>query len=338
MKELGLFGLTIPEEYGGLGLTMEEEALVIMALGQTSPAFRSLFGTTMGIGSQGIVIDGTERAEAALPAAARHAARSIASFALTEPEAGSDAASLRTTALRDGDHYVLNGTKRFITNAPQAGIFTVMARTDPARKGRARHLRVHRRARHAGHQLGKPDKKMGQNGAHTCDVIFEDCPRAGGELIGGSEGAGFKTAMKVLDKGRIHIAAVCVGVGRAACSRDALRYAMRAQAVRPADRASSSWSRRCSPTARPRSTPRARWCWTPRAGATTASDVSTEAACAKLFASEMVRPRRRPRRADPRRRRLHRRLRHRALLPRRAPVPHLRRHERRSSSWSSPAT
>ena len=134
MKELGLFGLTIPEEYGGLGLTMEEEALVIMVMGQTSPAFRSLFGTTVGIGSQGILLDGLDWQKTKyLPKLA--SGEILASFALTEPEAGSDAASLRTTATRDGDFYVVNGTKRFITNAPHAGIFTLMARTNPENTG-----------------------------------------------------------------------------------------------------------------------------------------------------------------------------------------------------------
>ncbi len=138
MKDLGLFGLTVPEAYGGLGLTMEEEVLVMLAMGQTSPAFRSLFGTTVGIGSQGILLDGTEAQKAAyLPRLAT--GELIASFALTEPEAGSDAASLRTTAIRgtdaQGDHYIVNGSKRFITNAPQAGLFTLMARTNPADKG-----------------------------------------------------------------------------------------------------------------------------------------------------------------------------------------------------------
>ncbi|MGB8713770.1 MAG: acyl-CoA dehydrogenase family protein, partial [Onishia taeanensis] len=122
MKEMGLFGLSIPEEYGGLGLTMEEEALVAMEIGKTSPAFRSIFGTNNGIGAQGILIDGTEEQKATyVPRLAT--GEIISSFCLTEPDAGSDAASLRTTAIRDGDHYVLNGTKRYITNGPEADLF-----------------------------------------------------------------------------------------------------------------------------------------------------------------------------------------------------------------------
>ena len=134
MRELGLFGLTIPEEYGGLGITMEEEVNVAFELGQTSPAFRSLIGTNNGIGSSAILIDGTqEQKQKYLP---RYASGEIiGSFCLTEPEAGSDAASLKTSAVKDGDFYVLNGTKRFITNAPHAATFTVMARTNPDIKG-----------------------------------------------------------------------------------------------------------------------------------------------------------------------------------------------------------
>ena len=134
MKALGLFGLCIPEAYGGLGLTMEEEVRVAFELGKTSPAFRSMFGTNNGIGSQGIIMDGTPEQKAFyLPKLA--SGDMVASFALTEPGSGSDAASLATSAVLSGDHYVLNGTKRFITNAPEAGIFTVMARTDPQSKG-----------------------------------------------------------------------------------------------------------------------------------------------------------------------------------------------------------
>jgi acyl-CoA dehydrogenase len=138
MRELGLFGLSVPEEYGGLGLTMEEEVHVAFELGKTSPAFRSLIGTNNGIGSQGIIADGSEEQKRYwLPKIA--SGEVIASFALTEPEAGSDAASLRTTAVRDGDEYILNGTKRFITNAPRAGVFTLMARTGgPWRRRRER--------------------------------------------------------------------------------------------------------------------------------------------------------------------------------------------------------
>jgi acyl-CoA dehydrogenase len=224
MKEMGLFGLTVPENYGGLGLTMEEESLVMFEMGKTSPAFRSLFGTTVGIGSQGILMDGTDaQKERYLPRLAT--GEIIASFALTEPEAGSDAAALRTTAVREGDHYIVNGTKRFITNAPHAGIFTLMARTNLEDKGAGGVSAFIVEAGTPGITIGKPDKKMGHRGAHTADVIFENCRIPADSIIGGVEGKGFKTAMKVLEKGRIHIAAIAVGVAERMLD-DALRYAV----------------------------------------------------------------------------------------------------------------
>ena len=232
MRRMGLFGLTIPEAYGGLELTMEEEVRVLFELCRTSPAFRSVIGSTVGIGSQGILMDGTPEQKARyLPRLA--SGELISSFALTEPEAGSDAASLRTTAVRDGDHYVLNGTKRFITNAPQAGLLTVMARTDPATPGAGGVSAFIVETPSPGISYGRIDRKMGQQGAHTCDVIFDGCRVPATNLIGLKEGQGFKTAMKVLDKGRIHIAAVCVGVAQRILD-DALRYAMeRRQFGRP---------------------------------------------------------------------------------------------------------
>jgi len=215
MRDLGIAGLTIPTDYGGLGLSSFEEAQIVMELGWTSPAFRSVFGTNIGIGAQGIVIDGTEEQRRAyLPALA--AGELVSSFCLTEPEAGSDAASLRTTARRDGDGYVINGTKRFITNAPNAGIFTVMARSRPEIKGAEAITAFLVDANLPGISVGSPDKKMGQRGALTSDVIFDDVHVPATAIVGGPgmEGQGFKTAMKVLDRGRIHIAALCVGAAR----------------------------------------------------------------------------------------------------------------------------
>ena len=209
MGELGLFGLSIPLEYGGLGLNMSEEVQVAFQLGQTSPAFRSLIGTNNGIGSHGLIMDGTEeQKQRYLPQLA--SGEIIGCFALTEPGSGSDAASLRTSAVRDGNGYVLNGTKRFITNAPEAGLFTVFARTDADRSGADGISAFLVEAGTPGLALGQPDRKMGQQGAHTCDVIFDNCGISGDALLGAREGVGFKTAMKVLDRGRIHIAAVCV--------------------------------------------------------------------------------------------------------------------------------
>jgi acyl-CoA dehydrogenase len=211
MRELGLFGLSIPDQYGGLGLTMAEEAAVVFELGHTSLAYRSVIGTTVGIGSQSIVIDGTEaQKQEWLPKLA--SGEIISSFALTEPGAGSDAASLKTTAIREGDSYRLNGTKRYVTNAQRAGLFTVMARSESGVSGAAGISAFIVAAGSRGLTLGKNDKKMGQKGTVTCDVMFDDCIVPATNVIGGVAGRGFKTAMKVLDRGRIHISALAAGM------------------------------------------------------------------------------------------------------------------------------
>lgn len=210
MKELGLFGLSIPAEYGGLDLSMEDECLVAVELGRTSPAFRSAFGTNVGIGSQGLVMFGSDEQKARfLPGIA--SGEIITSFALTEPEAGSDSASVQTRAIRDGDAYVLNGSKRYITNANKADLFTVMARTDPNKPGGGGVSAFLAPRDLPGLSVGKPEKKMGQQGAHVCDVVFDNV-RVPAENRLGAEGEGFKVAMQVLDRGRLHISAVCVGV------------------------------------------------------------------------------------------------------------------------------
>ncbi len=285
MRRLGLFGMTIPEAHGGLGLSMSEEARVLFELCQTSPAFRSVHGTNNGIGSQGIVIDGSdEQKRKYLPRLAT--GEIIASFALTEPNAGSDAASLRTSARRAGNGWVLNGTKRFITNAPEASLFTVMARSDPENKGAGGISAFLVEAPNPGLKLGKRDRKMGQRGAHTCDVIFEDCHVPADALLGGKEGRGFKTAMKVLDRGRLHIAAVCVGVAERLL-RDSVRYAKeRHQFGEPIGnfqlvQAMLADSRTEAYAARSMVLDAAR-----RKDA--GENIATEASCCKYFASEMV--------------------------------------------------
>lgn len=214
MRSLGLFGMSIPEDFGGLGLTMEEEVIVAFELGYASPAFRSVIGTNNGIGSQGIIVDGTAaQKEYWLPRMAT--GEVIGSFALTEPDVGSDASAVKTSAVREGDHYVLNGTKRYITNAPVADVFTVMARTgQPGPSGVTAFL-VPRNT--PGLSLGAVDKKMGQRGTRTCDVIFDDCRVPADAVIGGVEGQGFKTAMKVLNRGRLHIAAICAAAAQRLC-------------------------------------------------------------------------------------------------------------------------
>ena len=209
MKALGLFGLSIAEEHGGLGLTMAEEARVAIELGRTTPAFRSAFGTNVGIGSQGLVIAGTPEQKAHwLPKIARGAI--ITSFALTEPDVGSDSGSVKTRAVRDGEVYRLSGTKRYITNADKAQLFTVMARTGEESGGRGVSAFLVPRDL-PGVSIGEPEKKMGQKGARVADVIFDDVPVPAENRLG-EEGEGFRIAMQVLDRGRLHIAAVCVGV------------------------------------------------------------------------------------------------------------------------------
>ncbi|AOB28679.1 MULTISPECIES: acyl-CoA dehydrogenase family protein [Bordetella] len=284
MRDLGLFGLSIAADYGGLGLTMEEEVRVVFELGQTSPAFRSLAGTNIGIGSQSIVLAGTDaQRQRYLPKLA--SGELIGSFALTEPDAGSDAMALRTSAVRDGDHYVLNGTKRFITNAPVAGLFSVMARTAPERRADSISCFLVE-AGTPGVTLGKPDKKMGQAGALTCDVVFDNCRVPAEALLGGQEGTGFRTSMRVLDKGRLHIAALCVGIAERLV-RDAVRYALeRKQFGQPiaefqlvqamiADSQTELYAARSMvlDAARKRDL---------------GQNVTMEAACSKLYATEMV--------------------------------------------------
>ena len=209
MKELGLFGLSIPEEFGGIGLTMAQECEVAYELGHTALAFRSVVGTNIGIGSQGILIDGTAEQKAEyLPRIA--SGDLVVSFALTEPDAGSDAASIKTKGVKDGSDYLLSGTKRFITNAPRAGAFTLMARTEGAGAGGITAFIVP--AGLPGLSLCKPDRKMGQRGTKTCDVNLDNVRVPAANIIGGEPGKGFKTAMKVLDRGRLHISALACGM------------------------------------------------------------------------------------------------------------------------------
>ncbi len=284
MRALGLFGLSIPVEYGGLGLTMEEEVLVAIELGHTSPAFRSVIGTNVGIGSQGVVMFGTPaQKDEWLPKLA--SGEAVASFALTEPGAGSDAASIRTTALRDGDHYVVNGTKRFITNANRAGMFTLMARSDPSRKGASGISAFIVPADTQGVSVGKPEKKMGQQGAHICDVNFDNA-RVPARLRLGEEGEGFKVAMQVLDRGRLHISGVCVGVAERLIE-ESVNYAREREQFGQkigefqliqamlADSKTEAYAARCMTIDAAKK----------RDGG---QNVTLESACAKYYASEMV--------------------------------------------------
>jgi acyl-CoA dehydrogenase len=224
IRSLGLFGLSIPEEYGGLGLTAEEEIMVVFELCRAAPIFRSVIATNVGIGGLSVLLDGTEeQKQKYLPGIASGAIR--ISFALTEPEAGSDAASIRTSAVRDGDAFILNGTKRFITNAPEADLFTVFARSKPEEKGAAGVTAFLVEKGTPGLALGANEKKMGQWGGHVCDVIFNNCRVPASAIVGQEEGIGFKTAMKAFDKTRTHIAALCVAAAERILE-EALNYSL----------------------------------------------------------------------------------------------------------------
>ncbi|WP_297772738.1 acyl-CoA dehydrogenase family protein [Mycobacterium sp.] len=214
-KRMGLFGYAIPQDWGGLGLNLVQDVELAMELGYTSLALRSMFGTNNGIAGQVLVGFGTDQQKSRwLEAIA--SGDVVASFALTEPGAGSNPAGLRTKAARDGDNWVISGQKRFITNAPVANLFVVFARTRPADDkgpGIAVFLVP---ADAAGVQVGAKDAKMGQEGAWTADVSFNDVRVDGGALIGGNEDIGYRAAMTSLARGRVHIAALAVGAAQRA--------------------------------------------------------------------------------------------------------------------------
>jgi acyl-CoA dehydrogenase len=286
IRALGLFGLTVPQEFGGLGLSSPEELEIVMELCWASAAFRSLIGINLGVGSQGLVHEGTAAQKAEwLPRIA--SGEVITSFALTEPHSGSDAGALLATARRDGDDYILNGTKRFITNAPYAKLITVIARTETERLPGNRHVSAFLvPADTPGVTVGKPDRKMGQAGALSADVVLEDARIPASALLGGVEGRGFKTAMSVLDRGRINVASVCVGQAkriqyeatRYACEREQFGHPLAEYQLIQAMLADSQ-ADIFAAESMVRETAR-------RLAA--GERVSMEASCAKMFASEMV--------------------------------------------------
>ncbi|OGP86282.1 MAG: acyl-CoA dehydrogenase [Deltaproteobacteria bacterium RBG_16_54_11] len=215
MRELGLFGLSIPEEYGGLGIGTLGECLVYEELSKTNAAFRSRIGTSNGIGSMGILFDGTEeQKQKYLPRIASGEWTSC--FALSEPEAGSDAGNIKMTADRDGDSFVLNGLKHFITNGDVADIATVIALTDKEKKTRGGITAFVVEKGTPGFSVGTIERKMGLRGSHTCELIFDNCRVAVEQVIGGAPliGQGFKTAMSVLDKGRLTLGASALGAAQ----------------------------------------------------------------------------------------------------------------------------
>ncbi|WP_226435180.1 acyl-CoA dehydrogenase family protein [Rhodococcus yananensis] len=209
-EEMGLFGYAIPQEWGGLGLNLMQDVELAMELGYTTLSLRSMFGTNNGIAGQVLVNYGTEEQKQQwLEGIA--SGEVVASFALTEPGAGSNPSGLRTKAVRDGDDWVITGEKRFITNAPLANLFVVFARTRPADENGTGIAVFLVPADTAGVQVGAKDAKMGQEGAWTSDVHFDGVRVPASALVGGNEDVGYKAAMVSLARGRVHIAALSVG-------------------------------------------------------------------------------------------------------------------------------
>jgi acyl-CoA dehydrogenase len=210
LRQAGLFGISIPMRWGGLGLTMEQQVRVMFEVTRASSVFRARFSTTIGLGSQPILYNGTDAQRAEwLPRMA--SGEVTAAFCLTEPEAGSDAGGVRTMAVRDGDHYVLNGSKRYITNARQAQVLIVMARTEAGTRDAGGISAFIVPIGTKGVSCGPADRKMGQDGSATSEVFFDDARVPAENLIGGREGGGFKTAMRGINHARLHVAVTCVG-------------------------------------------------------------------------------------------------------------------------------
>ena len=212
MRKMGLFGITIPQEYGGLGLDMVGTCLLYEEIAKASACFRTRIGTNNGIGSQGILVFGTEeQKQKYLPGIA--SGQKIACFALTEPNSGSDAAALETMAVLQGDHWIINGQKRWTTNVNRADYVTVYALTDKTKRARGGITAFIVEKEFPGFQVGPVDKKMGMRGSHTCDLILDNCRVPKANVIG-AVGDGFKVAMQVLDRGRLTMAACCVGAAQ----------------------------------------------------------------------------------------------------------------------------
>jgi acyl-CoA dehydrogenase len=223
MREMGLFGITIPEEFGGAGMNISQYIETVKQISYAAPAYRSTMSINVGMTGSAIKDFGTaEQKSNWLP---RIASGEIACFGLTEPGSGSDSAAMQTFAARDGNGYKLNGTKRYITNSPSAKIGLIMARTSKEALPKNAHVSCFIvDMDSAGISIGKPDKKMGQAGAHIADIILEDVHIPGDALVGGEEGRGFQIAMQSLDNGRLSVAAMGVGMGRRILDT-AIRYA-----------------------------------------------------------------------------------------------------------------
>ncbi|OBG83084.1 acyl-CoA dehydrogenase [Mycobacterium sp. E802] len=231
-KDMGLFGYAIPQQWGGLGLNLAQDVELAMEFGYTSLALRSMFGTNNGIAGQVLVGFGTDEQKTRwLEGIA--SGDVVASFALTEPGAGSNPAGLRTKAIRDGDDWVIDGQKRFITNAPTANLFVVFARTRPADENGAGIAVFLVPAEAAGVEVGVKDAKMGQEGAWTADVTFTDVRVPDAALVGGSEDVGYRAAMTSLARGRVHIAALAVGSAQRALDESVAYAAAATQGGQP---------------------------------------------------------------------------------------------------------
>jgi acyl-CoA dehydrogenase len=210
MRQMGLFGHSIPQEYGGAGLTSEELSLVNIEVSQVAAAFRARFGGNTGIASESLVVDGTpQQKQKYLPLLA--SGEVTGCFALTEAEAGSDATAQKTVAVREGDHFTITGTKCYITNAPIADLFTVFARTDAQGKGANGITAFLVERGTPGLSTPPAYRKMGQHGSPVGEVVLDRVRVHESAIVGGVEGQGFRTAMKALNKQRINLAGLCVG-------------------------------------------------------------------------------------------------------------------------------
>ncbi|ULT59157.1 acyl-CoA dehydrogenase family protein [Neobacillus drentensis] len=207
-KDIGLFGLSIPVEYGGLGIGMVGKCALYEEIGQTHNGYTTLIGAHTGIGTVGIVEMGNEQQKQTyLPMMA--CGEKIGAFALTEPDAGSNAANLKTTAVRQGDKYILNGLKHYITNARVASVFTVMAVTDPDKGAKGITSFIVEKD-FPGFQVGAVEKKMGLRGSHSAELIFENCEVPVKNVLG-VEGQGYVNALKILANGRAGLASRNLG-------------------------------------------------------------------------------------------------------------------------------
>jgi acyl-CoA dehydrogenase len=223
MREMGLFGITMPEEYGGAAMNVSQYCRTIRELSYAMPCYRSITSINIGMVCSAIMKGGTAEQKAQwLP---RLAAGEIACFGLTEPGSGSDSAAMQTMAVRSGNGYILNGTKRYITNAPFANVALIMARTSKEALPKNAHVSAFLVPMDAaGISVGKSDKKMGQAGSHIADIVMEDVHISGDALLGGEEGKGFVTAMQSLDNGRLSVGSAAAGYARRALD-SAMRYA-----------------------------------------------------------------------------------------------------------------